>query len=306
MTTLHTISRSAICMDTIIAVKTVSSRSTEETNASIDKAFAIFRNVEAICSRFDENSELRRLSLKPFVSQPVSPLLFEALRFAIELAYATDGIFDPSVGRLLERKGFSRHYLTGCIPDPLQSQQVQASYNDIQLDEQERTVTLLKPILLDLGAVAKGLAVDLAKRELEQHEGFFINAGGDIFAGGCNERNEPWHIGIRHPLQPDSNICVLRISDSAVCTSGGYERKNPLDGVTHHLLDPRTEKSSSELLSCTVIAPYAMLADGLSTAAFLLGRQRGLALVESLDQDGFIITSALEISMTEQIKRYLL
>lgn len=305
MATLHAVARSSIFMDTVIAIKAVSSLSAEAVNAGIDRAFAAFRYVEETCSRFDDKSELRLLSLKPGVPQPVSPLLFEALRFARQLADTTGGIFDPTVGQLLERKGFARHYLTGFTPALLPFSATPVSYRDFELDEQERTVTLLKPMLLDLGAVAKGLAVDLAKRELEGYNGYLIDAGGDLFAGGRNERGEPWHIGIRHPLQTDQNICVLRISDMAVCTSGNYERRSPLDGVTHHLLDPYTETCSDELISCTVIAPYTMLADGLSTAVFLLGQRRGLEMLESMEFEGLTISSALDLTMTAQMKRYL-
>lgn len=305
MAALNVLTRSSIFMDTVIAVKVVSSFSIETVNAGIDRAFASFRHVEEACSRFDESSELRHLSLKPGAAQPVSPLLFEALRFARLLAETTDGIFDPTVGQLLERKGFARHYLTGISPAPLPDSPAHVSYRDFVLDEQERTVTLINPLLLDLGAVAKGLAVDLAKRELEEHNGYFIDAGGDLFVGGRNEQDEPWRIGIRHPLQIGQNICSLRISDMAVCTSGSYERISPLDGVTHHLLDPYSEASRDELMSCTVIAPFAMLADGLSTAVFLLGQQRGLELLESMDMEGLAVASNLDVTMTAHMKRYL-
>ncbi|WP_314590048.1 FAD:protein FMN transferase [Paenibacillus terrigena] len=305
METLRTVTRSFVCMDTIINITAVSSISTEAVNTSIDRAFAAFRYVEETCSRFDSNSELRRLSLNPGVSQPVSPLLFEGLRFARQLAEITGGIFDPTVGQLLERKGFTRHYLTGFPPAPVPIPLTPVSYQDIVIDEQEQTITLIKPLLLDLGAVAKGLAVDLATRELENYDGYLIDAGGDIFAGGRNERDEPWQIGIQHPLQTDQNICVLRISDMAVCTSGSYERRSPLDGGTHHLLNPYTEKSSGELISCTVVAPFTMLADGLSTAVFLLEQRRGLEMLESMNFEGLTVSSTLDLTMTTQMKRYV-
>lgn len=305
MTTMRTVCRSYVCMDTVVAIKAVSSLAEEAVNASIERAHAAFRHVEDACSRFDESSELRRLSLMPGGPQPVTPLLFEALRFARLLAETTDGVFDPTVGQLLERKGFARHYLTGRMPAPVPDAPSPVSYRDFELDEEARTVTLLKPMVLDLGAVAKGLAVDLAKRELEEHDGYLIEAGGDLFAGGKNERNEPWRIGIRHPLQPDENVCVLCLSDMAVCTSGAYERRSPLVGATHHLLDPHAAASSEELLSATVVAPFAMLADGLSTAAFVLGGRRGLELLESMGFDGAIVSAGLDLSMTTHMKRYV-
>ncbi|MEK8127135.1 FAD:protein FMN transferase [Paenibacillus filicis] len=305
MATMHSVTRSSICMDTVITVQCVSSHSRETIVAGIERAFTAFRSVETACSRFDENSELRRLSLKPGVAQPVSAVLFEALRFARQLAETTEGVFDPTVGELLERKGFARHYLTGCTPPPLPFPSTPVSYRDFTLDEQDRTVTLWKPLLLDLGAVAKGLAVDWANKELEGHEGYLINAGGDLLAHGYNELGNPWRIGIRHPHQPGQQIRTLQISDMAVCTSGSYERRSPSDDSTHHLLDPYTEASSQELLSCTVVAPYAMLADGLSTAVFLLGQKRGLQLLETMNIEGLVISSAQDIATTTQMRRFL-
>jgi len=306
MPALKVIARSAIFMDTLVAIKAVSSSPEETINAGIDRAFAAFRFVEETCSRFDESSELRRLSLRTGVPQPVSMLLFEALRFAVKLAETTSGTFDPTVGRMMERKGFGRHYLSGRSPVPLpHSAPAQPeTYLDISFDERHRTITLLRPLLLDLGAVAKGMAVDLAKREMEHHEGCLIDAGGDIFAGGTNERCEPWRIGIRHPLQPDAYIHTVRISGGAVCTSGSYERRSPKEAETHHLLDPQSGASSGELLSCTAIAPLAMLADGFSTAAFLLGSRCGLELLESAGLEGLTVSSALDVSMTRGMKRY--
>ncbi|WP_040950255.1 FAD:protein FMN transferase [Gorillibacterium massiliense] len=305
MAAMRMITHSFIAMDTVVNLKVVSNDSAEAVNESIERAIAAFRLVEETCSRFDGNSELRKLSLTISSPQRVSPLLFESLRFARQLAETTGGIFDPTIGQLLERKGFARHYLTGSSPAPLPDSPVSVSFRDFELDEHKRTITLFKPMLLDLGAVAKGVAVDLAKRELEEHCGYLIEAGGDLFAGGLNGHGEPWHVGIRHPLETDRTIRVLRISDMAVCTSGSYERRSPLDGTTHHLLDPHTKSSSDELLSCTVIAPYAMLADGFSTAVFLLGRSRGLEMLNSMGFEGLLISSSCDLSTTAKMKRYV-
>src|SRR6185295_14473435 len=123
--------------------------------------------------------------------------------------------------------------------------------------------------MLDLGAVAKGLAIDLAARELTPLENFAVDAGGDLFLGGVNDEGAPWTVGIRHPRGGAAPIDSVRVSNAAVCTSGDYERRSP--SGEHHLLDPRTGHPTNEVASVTTIGESAMVADALGTAAFVLG-----------------------------------
>jgi thiamine biosynthesis lipoprotein len=152
-------------------------------------------------------------------------------------------------------------------------------------------------LTLDLGAVAKGLAVDTAARELEPFRDFAIDAGGDLYLGGLNERGVAWSAGIRHPRKPDELIASLRVSNQAVCTSGDYERQAP-SGANghgeHHILDPRTGASPRAVASATVVASGAMLADALATAAFVLGPEDGIELLNRVGVDGLIVTPELE------------
>jgi thiamine biosynthesis lipoprotein len=157
---------------------------------------------------------------------------------------------------------------------------------------------LRRPLTLDLGAVAKGLAVDAAARELEPFRDFAIDAGGDLYLGGVNSQGAPWRVGIRHPRRDDELIDSLRISNQAVCTSGDYERRTPggdsKSGAAHHILDPRSGESPHTVASVTVVASGAMLADGLATAAFVLGPEAGIQLLNRLGVEGLIVTPELE------------
>jgi thiamine biosynthesis lipoprotein len=224
---------------------------------------------------------------------PVSPYLFEPLKFAMEIAKWTGGIFDPTVGKLMEEHGFNRHYLTR---EFIQSPSADlVNYQDIVLNEQEHTIFLQKPLVIDLGAVAKGFAIDLAANELKEFEGFIVNAGGDLFAGGVDGSVNVWKIGIQHPEQKDRVIQTVEISNEAICTSGGYERKSARTNDMHHLIDAKTKQSPDDWVSCSVIAPFAMLADAVSTATFLLGADSGKALIEQADLKGLLITPELQI-----------
>src|SRR5262249_54557039 len=136
--------------------------------------------------------------------------------------------------------------------------------------------------------------VDTAARELRRFENYAIDAGGDLFLAGHNQRGEPWTVGIRHPRQDGAIIDSVRVSDQAVCTSGDYERRAPGEGDGHHILDPRIGASAGVVASVTAIAPTAMLADAVATAAFVLGPVDGIALFERLQVEGLILSPALE------------
>jgi thiamine biosynthesis lipoprotein len=285
--------KTKLFMDTVVDIQVVNPKSTDEAEAAIDRAFEAFRKVEHACSRFSSDSELMVACRQIKTPVSISPFLFEPLKFALELASWTKGQFDPAVGKTMENHGFNQHYLTG---ETIQSQSSDsATYRDIVLNEQDHTLYLRKPLVIDLGAVAKGFAIDLAAYELKQFEGFIVNAGGDLYAGGLDESGSKWRIGIQHPEHKDQIIQTIDISNEAVCTSGSYERKSTLKAGMHHIIDPITRQSPNEWVSCSVIAPYAMMADAFSTASFLLGSDHGKTILEQVDLKGILITSDLQI-----------
>jgi thiamine biosynthesis lipoprotein len=275
-----------------------------ERELAVDRALDWFYKIEECCTRFEASSEAMRLATQVGVPVPVSTILFEAVQFAWAVAEATEGAFDPTVGYAMESLGFNREYRTGqTIRTSLDSNSA-VSYRDVRLDAERQTITLLRPLILDLGAVAKGLAVDLAVRELQSFKNFAINAGGDLYLGGCNPTGEPWSIGIRHPRRDGELIDSIRVSDRAVCTSGDYEKRSATGEQGHHILNPRTGSSANDVASVTVIAPTAMLADALATAAFVLGPSDGIRLFHRLGVDGLIISPTLELYATRGFREY--
>jgi thiamine biosynthesis lipoprotein len=200
----------------------------------------------------------------------------------------------------MEARGFDREYRTGQVvrtslagrtspglPDAV-------SYRDVILDRGQKTITLARPLVLDLGAVAKGLAIDMAARELSRLEDYSIDAGGDVYVAGCNPDGALWTVGIRHPRSDDQLIDSLRVTNQAVCTSGDYERRIAGEDGAHHIFDPRTGASADALASVTVVAPTAMVADALATAAFVLGPTAGIRLLERQGVYGLMVSPTLE------------
>jgi FAD:protein FMN transferase len=288
-------------MGTVVTIQVV--RPAAGVSAAIERAFGWFHEIEARLTRFDPQSELCQLTAQPGVPVPASPILFEAVRFALMVAEVSRGAFDPTVGHRMESRGFNRNYRTGEIAATPPTAGAPVSYRDVHLDPDRRTITLGCPLLLDLGAVAKGLAIDLAARELAPFQDFAIDAGGDLYLGGSNLRGEPWSAGIRHPRDSHGLIASLRVSNQAVCTSGDYERPAAANAAEHHILDPRTGASPQAVSSATVVAPGAMLADALATAVFVLGPRAGIRLLRRLGVDGLIVTPELQRFQTRGLGR---
>jgi FAD:protein FMN transferase len=292
-----------IVMDTTVTLRAVAPDA-DRFAALAERAFAWFHTVERHCSRFDPDSEVMHLTRHAGEAVTVSSILFQAVQFALSVAELSDGAFDPTVGGRLEGLGFNRHYVTGAlVSTELPDDGASPSYADVVLDDVRGTITLVRPLILDLGAVVKGLAIDLAAKELAPLGNFSIDAGGDIYVAGRNEAGTAWRIGVRHPRQPEALAAVLHVSDLAVCTSGDYER--PAATLGHHIVNPRSGQSPHDVASVTVVAPNAMLADALSTAVFVLGPRRGLQLLEDQGLDGLLLSATLDRWMTPGMGRYL-
>lgn len=270
---------------------------TGEARDAIARAFNWFHLVESACNRFDGASELARLSSTVGAPVSVSPLLFHVLQFALAVAEASDGAFDPTVGDSMIRAGFRHNYRDGTVTVP-RGESYSASYRDVILHRSQLAVTLLVPLTLDLGAVAKGFALDLASEELRAFPNHVIAAGGDIISHGAPPGLRSWPIQVRDPLQPDRACRILNIRDAAVCTSGGYFRTRSDGQAGHHLLHGSSGTAATSLSSATVVARNAMLADALATAAFVMGPQKALTLVAEHGAEAMLIDQYSRITET--------
>jgi thiamine biosynthesis lipoprotein len=293
-------------MDTVVSMHVAAPADTPEQQReqedAVERALGWFHHVEDTCTRFDPESELMRLSAQVNVPVPVSALLFEAVQFGVRMARDTGGAFDPTVGGRMREAGFNRDHRSGRIVEFTPRGDARASYQDIVLDAQARTITLTRPLVLDLGALAKGLAIDMAACEVRPFENFAIDAGGDLYLGGHRADGEPWSVGIRHPRHDGELIDRCLVSNRAVCTSGDYERRTA-DGAAHHILDPRGGGAAAKAISATVIADSAMLADAVATAVFVMGPADGIQLLDTLQLDGLIVSPALELFATRGMRR---
>jgi thiamine biosynthesis lipoprotein len=145
---------------------------------------------------------------------------------------------------------------------------------------------------VDLGGIAKGYAVDLAIEALRAHgvRRGIVNAGGDLRVLGRTRTGEPWRIGVRHPLRPSALVAAIAVEDESVATSGNYFRFATIGGREYgHVLDPRTGLPTDALLAATVVAPRAMRADALATAALVSGIPGALELLDRAGVSGLVV-----------------
>ncbi|MEQ8859463.1 MAG: FAD:protein FMN transferase [Pseudomonadales bacterium] len=258
------------------------------------QTMAEMRRIEAAYSPYIEASDLSVLNREaPSGWVTVSAELFDLLRRSRQVSELTGGAFDvtyASVGRYYD-------YRAGKRPDP---EQIRAAveaidYRYVEFDPDGPRVRYSHPdVYVDLGGIAKGYAVDRCV-ELLRRAGVSqasVAAGGDSYILG-DHRGEPWTVGVRDPRQEGRMAAVLPLMDTAVSTSGDYERFFEEDGVRyHHILDPDTGASARRSWSVTVLGPETLFTDALSTSVFVLGPEAGLALIDRLPGIDAIVIDA--------------
>lgn len=231
---------------------------------------------------------------------PCPPHATEVLKLALELSRRTEGALDPTVSPLIELWGFGTAPASPQPPSKLQIREAleRCGYQHLEFEPDGQSLSKrVDGIELNLSAVAKGYTVDLIADFLEKSgiENHLVNIGGEIRAKGRRGGDTSWQIGIASPL-PDHGLVSTRLpmTRGAVATSGDSQRFSEHDGRRYsHLLDPRTgEPVDNHLRSVTITAPTCALADGLATACFVLGSEKGMALIESFPEaEGLFLLS---------------
>jgi FAD:protein FMN transferase len=242
---------------------------------AIDAALDELRRVDRTMTRFSADSDVGRANLAAGRSAvPVSDDTAVVLLAGLAWAKASDGRFDPCLGRVSELWSVEQRR----EPPTAAELRRAAPGNHWRSLDVDRTgsvsrVTIARAnVGVDLGGIAKGYGVDLAAQALRDHGVYhaLVNVGGDLVAMGVDDDDEPWRVGVRSPDHVDRVAEVLRVSDRAVATSGDYLRYFQYGGKRyHHLLDPATgEPRSTAMRSITVEAATCMAADAAATTLF--------------------------------------
>lgn len=284
-------------------------------NSLPDEMAAELRALDQKLSRFIPASEISEINRNAGRSPvPVSIETFSVIETALMISELTAGAFDITVGSLVDAwritplaEGGGEREWEPPAPSTIDQARALTGHGKVILDH-ERNSVLLPPagMSLDLGGIAKGYALDIVADRLHSHgvSSFLAELGGNIFAGGRNRKGQPWKIGILHPRRPTDIIAWIEVTDASVSTSGDYENYRTFRGERfNHIIDPRTGMTAKTLVSVTIISPSATLADALSTAAFVLGPEEGLKLIENRpDADGIFIDSDIKITVTSRLQ----
>lgn len=218
--------------------------------------------------------------------------IIDLLLCAREMHTLTDGVVNVAMGSVLSLwhsyRILGMDDPEGASLPPMDSLRAAAEHTDIAglvIDEENCTVTLTDPLMkLDVGAIAKGYAVECVARWMEERgiTGYVLNVGGNIRAVGSKPDGGEWTVGIENPLGEDY-LAYLQVSDLSVVTSGSYQRFYYVDGKPyHHIIHPDTLMPAEGFLSVSVLCRDSGLGDALSTALFCLPLEEGLELIEGL------------------------
>lgn len=274
-------------MDTFVSIRAVG----PNPEYAIQAAFREMQRIESLMSRHIADSDVSRIN-QGAGEEPVkvSEETFHVIEEAINCSSLTGGAFDITIGPLMDVWDFGSEDVAVPDAEAIEEACSLVGWELVELDSVNKTVRLpVEGMSIDLGGVAKGYAAQEGARILREHgiTHGLIDAGGNIVTVGLRSDGEPWRIGIRDPRGESIEDTIgpkLSVVDSAVATSGDYERFFIHNGKRyHHILHPETGMPVDTVMSVTVMAEDSLHADMLSTAVFVLGPDEGIKLVEGLD-----------------------
>jgi FAD:protein FMN transferase len=265
--------------------------------AAFDKAVAEIQRLEGLMTTWRPDTEVSRVNAAAGKGAvKVSPETLSVIEKSVWMSERSEGVFDITFEAMHGLWKFDQDLEEKIPPlDAVETARKLIDFRQIKIDHAARTVMLGKPgMRMSLGGIAKGYAVDAASSVLKAAglDAFMVQAGGDLYVRGKKPDGTRWRVGVRDPRGRDSTdyFAMLEVEDHAFSTAGDYERGFVKDGRRyHHIIDPRTGFPATASRSVTIWAGDAFTADAIDDAVFILGPEKGLKLVESLDDVGAVI-----------------
>jgi thiamine biosynthesis lipoprotein len=290
-----------VAMGTVIEITLIADDEEAANKASL-QAFQEIKRIETLMSPWLDSSDVTRINRsagKEWVK--VSPETMEVIKKAQEISELSEGGFDISIGPLTELWREARKKNIPPSIEEVKEKLGLVNFKNIEMDQEGKVFLKKKDMAIDLGGIAKGYAVDRAFELLKSlgYRNLIINAGGDLRVGGL-KNNQPWSIGIQNPRESKKLLARISVSDMAVATSGDYERFFIYEGKRyHHIFNPKDGFPTEGCQSVTIVTKDCITADGLATAVFVLGAEKGYSLCQKLegvdclikDKEGKIIFS---------------
>jgi thiamine biosynthesis lipoprotein len=283
--------------------------------------FSRLREIENLMSVNLPDTDVARINAAAGIEPvQVDDEVFTVIERALFYAGISGGAFDPTVGPLVSLWGIATDHPRVPSQEEIDAALPLINWRDVELDREHSRVFLKRPgMALDLGGIAKGYAADEAAAIIRgtRLRRAIVDLGGNVFVYGEKPDRTPWRVGIQNPLgNRGSYIGLVEGKNITVVTTGIYERNFEKDGTLyHHVFSPSDGYPvNNGLMSVSIVAGISMNADALSTAVFVLGYEKGLALLESLDGvEGVFVfedmsvrtTSGANFSITDQNYRLL-
>lgn len=263
-------------------------------NQAIKAVVNEMERINQTMSTYIDSSDVSQLNAQAFLKDVVvSKELFDLIALSLDISELTGGAFDITYASV----GYLYSYPNKAKPSNKQILKLlqAVNYKLVELNETNRSIRFLhEDVKIDLGGIAKGFAVDNSIGILQSLgiKNALVTAGGDTRLLG-DRLGKPWIVGIRDPRDKEKQAVVIPLSESAMSTSGDYERYFEEDGKRyHHILSPKTGKSTYEVQSVSIIGPESVYNDALSTAVFVMGLQTGIGLINSLPNFEAIVMDA--------------
>ena len=274
------------------AVFTAWTADPERADEAFTAAYAEIRRIEDLMTDWERPgqppSDIVRInaSAGKLAAVTVSTETLQVIEASLDMSRKSDGAFDITYAAMRGLWKFDEDLERRVPPAAeIERRRQLINYRDVIVDAKKHTVRLKRAgMRLGLGGIAKGYAVDRCAEVLRRYglHDFMVQAGGDLFVAG-QKGAAHWMVGVRDPRGgPHAIIAKMAIQDHAFSTAGDYERAFVLDGKRyHHIIDPKTGYPATASRGVTIFAPTAFLADALDDAVFILGPERGMALVDS-------------------------
>ncbi len=287
---------------------TVTASDVNSANEYIDLAVAEITRIEKLISSWDPSSQTSLINTNAGI-KPVSvdPELYNLIQRSLKISEITDGAFDISYASMDKIWKFDGSMAEMPSEEEIKNSVSKVGYQNIVLHPEDHSVFLKKEgMRIGFGAIGKGYAADMAKDLLISKgvKSGIINASGDMNTWGTKPDGDTWKVAITNPLNKEHAFALLPLENRAVVTSGDYEKFVKFNGVRYsHIINPKTGYPATGIISATVFAPKAELADALATSVFVMGIETGIDRINQLPNiDCIIVDVNGKVHSSENIK----
>jgi thiamine biosynthesis lipoprotein len=306
-------------MGTFVHVVAVA-KDTSTAKKCVQAALEEIRKVDDLMSDYKNDSEISRINREASEKAvKVSESTYEILQRSVEFSEMTGGAFDITIGPLVALFREAKENKIAPSMEQIDQARTKVGFEKLKLDSENKTVQFSDDgMLLDLGGIAKGYAIDKAIEAAKSNGaiGAMVDIGGDVRCFGLPPvGKDHWLIGLQDPNSAIEGIgggglmLVLKVTNAAVATSGDYQQFVLIEGKRYsHIMDRKTGTSAEGLSSVTIIADNATDADALATSVSVMGAEKGLALIEKLpDIEAILLTSQpkSELIKTSGAEKYV-